>query len=257
MKGWGIILLLFAFNVAFAQSTRVRGKVTDAKTGEVLPLVSVVFKGTTVGIATDFDGMYSLETRENVSEVEASLIGYVSQKVKIIPGAFNMVDFALEPQAFDLDEVQVTPGENPAHAILRNVIKNKSKNSRSALSEYYCQTYTKMELDLTNIKPGFKNKKLQKNFGFIFNHMDTSVVTGKAYLPVMISESSADYYFRKSPPLSREIVKASRISGIEEDYTLAQFTGHLHVNINLYDNFIDVFEAVSYTHLTLPTILLV
>lgn len=243
MKGWGIILLLFVFNVTFAQSTRVRGKVTDAKTGEVLPLVSVVFKGTVVGIATDFDGMYSLETRESVSEVEASLMGYISQKVKITPGAFNTVDFALEPQAFDLDEVKVTPGENPAHAILRNVIRNKSRNSRSALSEYYCQTYTKMELDLTNINPGFKNKKLQKNFGFIFNHMDTSVVTGKAYLPVMISESSADYYFRKSPSLSREIVKASRISGIEEDYTLAQFTGHLHVNINLYDNFIDIFEV--------------
>ncbi len=44
-----------------------------------------------------------------------------------------------------------------------------------------------MELDLTNIKQGFKNKKLQKNFGFIFEHMDTSVITGKAYLPVMIS----------------------------------------------------------------------
>lgn len=243
MKGWGIILLLLAFNVTFAQSTRVRGKVTDAKTGEALPLVSVVFKGTTIGIATDFDGMYSLETRENVSEVEAFLIGYISKKVKITPGAFNAVDFVLEPQAFDLDEVKVTPGENPAHPILRNVIKNKPKNSRTALSEYFCQTYTKMELDLTNIKPGFKNKKLQKNFGFIFNHMDTSVITGKAYLPVMISESSADYYFRKSPPLSREIVKASRISGIEEDYTLAQFTGHLHVNINLYDNFIDVFEV--------------
>ena len=49
-----------------------------------------------------------------------------------------------------------------------------------------------MELDLTNIKPGFKNKRLQKNFGFIFDHMDTSVITGKAYLPVMISEASAD-----------------------------------------------------------------
>ena len=72
-----------------------------------------------------------------------------------------------------------------------------------------------MELDLTNIKPGFKNKKLQKNFGFIFEHMDTSVITGKAYLPVMISEASADYYYRKSPSLSREIVNASRISCIE------------------------------------------
>ena len=59
----------------------------------------------------------------------------------------------------------------------------------------------------------------------------------------MISEASADYYYRRSPKLSREIVKASRISGIEEDYSLAQFTGHLHVNVNLYDNYINIFEV--------------
>ena len=38
-------------------------------------------------------------------------------------------------------------------------------------------------------------------------------------------------------------MKASRISGIEEDYSLAQFTGHLHVNVNLYDNYINIFEV--------------
>lgn len=65
-----------------------------------------------------------------------------------------------------------------------------------------------MELDIANMKPEFKNKKLQKNFGFIFQYMDTSAITGKAYLPVMISEASADYYYRRSPKLSREIVKA-------------------------------------------------
>lgn len=243
IKGIGIVILLLISNLVFAQSTRVRGSVTDAKTGEVLPLVNIFFKGTTVGMTTDFDGNYVIETREDVSELQASFVGYITQTVKIKKGAFNTVDFKLEPQTFDLEEVKVTPGENPAHAILRNVSKNKPKNSPSALSEYFCRTYTKMELDLTNIKPGFKNKKLQQNFGFIFEHMDTSVITGKAYLPVMISEASADYYYRKSPSLSREIVKASRISGIEEDYTLAQFTGHLHVNVNLYDNYIDIFEV--------------
>lgn len=243
IKGIGIVILLLIGNLVFAQSTRVRGSVTDAKTGEVLPLVNIFFKGTTVGMTTDFDGNYVIETREDVSELQASFVGYITQTVKINKGAFNTVDFKLEPQTFDLEEVKVTPGENPAHAILRNVSKNKPKNSPSALSEYFCRTYTKMELDLTNIKPGFKNKKLQQNFGFIFEHMDTSVITGKAYLPVMISEASADYYYRKSPSLSREIVKASRISGIEEDYTLAQFTGHLHVNVNLYDNYIDIFEV--------------
>ncbi len=235
------LLLLSAFCV-WAQSTRVRGKITDAKTGEPLPLVNVVFKGSFVGVTTDFDGMYFIETREAVEELQASFVGYVSQTRKITSGAYNTIDFKLQPQAFDLEEIKVTPGENPAHAILRKVSQNKKKNNPDRIQSYFCNTYTKMELDLTNMKSGFKNKKLQKNFGFIFDHIDTSVVTGKAYLPVMISEASADYYFRKSPSLSREIVKASRISGIEEDYTLAQFTGHLHANFNLYDNYIDIFE---------------
>ena len=236
------VLLLLVCSV-WAQSTRVRGKITDAKTGEPLPLVNVVFKGSFVGVTTDFDGVYSIETREAVEELQASFVGYIPQSRKVVPGAYNTIDFKLEPQSFDLEEIKVTPGENPAHAILRKVSQNKKKNNPDRIQSYFCNTYTKMELDLTNVKPGFKNKKLQKNFGFIFDHIDTSVVTGKAYLPVMISEASADYYFRKSPSLSREIVKASRISGIEEDYTLAQFTGHLHANFNLYDNYIDIFEV--------------
>ncbi|MDE6451943.1 MAG: DUF5686 and carboxypeptidase regulatory-like domain-containing protein, partial [Odoribacter sp.] len=238
-----VLLFLFAGNCLFAQSTKVKGKVTDAKTGEVLPLVNIVFKGTTVGITTDFDGEYMLETRQEVTEVQASFVGYVTQSVPIRPGLFNTVDFQLEPQTFDLEEVRIAPGENPAHAILKHVCKNKFRNNPTRFPSYFCKTYTKMELDLTNIKPGFKNKKLQKNFGFVFDHMDTSVITGKAYLPIMISEASADYYYRKSPSLSREIVRASRISGIEEDYTLAQFTGHLHGKVNFYDNYIDIFDV--------------
>lgn len=243
MKKGGLILLgLLLSLVAVAQSTRVRGKITDAKTGEVLPLVNVVFKGTTIGVTSDFDGMYTIETRDPVTELQASFVGYEPQTVSVIPGAYNAVDFRLVPVTFDLEEVRVRPGENPAHAILKRVSENKKKNNPDELLLYNCSTYTKMELDLTNINPYFKNKKLQKNFGFIFEHMDTSVITGKAFLPVMISEATADYYYRKSPSFSREIVKASRISGIEEDYSLAQFTGHLHGNFNLYNNYIDIFD---------------
>ncbi|WP_294140603.1 DUF5686 and carboxypeptidase-like regulatory domain-containing protein [uncultured Sanguibacteroides sp.] len=246
MKCAKFILFLFLslwITELSAQTTKVRGRVTDAKTGEPLPLVSISFVGTTIGITTDFDGYYTIETRAEVSEIMAAYLSYERQVVKIKPGAFNTVDFKLEPVVTDLGEVTVTPGENPAHAILRNISKNKKRNNPAEKDSYHCSTYTKMELDVANIKPEFKNKKLQKNFGFIFQYIDTSVITGKAYLPVMISEASADYYYRKTPRLSREVVKASRISGIEEDYTLAQFTGHLHVNVNLYDNYINIFEV--------------
>ncbi len=225
-----------------AQNTRVRGKITDAATGEPLPFVNVVFKGTTIGVTSDFDGLYTLETREPVTVLYVSFLGYEVQEVKIVPGAFHAIDCRLVPLPFELDQVTVTPGENPAHAILKNISRNKKRNNPEELPQYNLSTYTRMELDLTNINPEFKNKRLQKNFGFIFDYMDTSVITGKAFLPVMISEASADYYRRKSPDFSREIVKASRISGIKEDYSLAQFTGHLHGNINFYNNYIDLFE---------------
>ena len=96
-----LLLLLFAGDIIYAQSTRVKGKVIDAKTGEPLPLVNIVFKGTTIGITSDFNGEYTLETREEVSELQASSLGYILQTVKINPGNFNTVNFRLEPQAFD------------------------------------------------------------------------------------------------------------------------------------------------------------
>ena len=110
-----------------AQSTRVRGQVTDAATGEPLQFVSVVFPGTTVGITTDEQGIYSLETRDTVSRVEASMVGYVSRTQPVTPRQYNQVDFALEAAQFGIDNVVITPGENPALPILEGVIRNRSR----------------------------------------------------------------------------------------------------------------------------------
>ena len=100
-----------------------------------------------------------------------------------------------------------------------------------------------MELGLANIRE-FRSKKLQQNFGFIFEHLDTSSVTGQPYLPVMISETAADYYHSRTPSVAREVIRASQISGIEDNSVLAQFTGHLHADVNLYENFIALFGVV-------------
>ena len=135
--------------------------------------------GTTIGVTTDFDGNYDIETREDVSEIMASFVSYERQTVAVKKGAFNTIDFKLVPIVTHLDEVKVKPGENPAHAILRNISKNKKRNNPAEKESYSYTTYTKMELDIANMKPEFKNKKLQKNFGFIFQYMDTSAITGE------------------------------------------------------------------------------
>ena len=47
-------------------------------------------------------------------------------------------------------------------------------------------------------------------------------------------ETAADYYHSRTPSVAREVIRASQISGIEDNSVLAQFTGHLHADVNLY-----------------------
>lgn len=226
----------------FGQTTKVRGKVTDAKSGEPLPLVNIVFCGTTTGVTSDFEGNYFIETRDRVNAIQASFVGYQPDTLFVHMGGFNTIHFKLDPLVMNLDEVTVNAGENPAISLMKKVVKHKKRNNPDRFERYSYKTYTKMELDLANIKSEFKTKRFQKNFGFVLNYVDTSVINGKPYLPLMISEAYANYYHQRSPRVDREVVNASRISGIEEDYSLAQFTGHLHANVNLYDNYISLFD---------------
>lgn len=242
-----LIMVLF-FSVAAVsaygqQTTKVRGQVKNADTGEPMAYVGITVPGTSIATTTDANGVYFLETRLPVSEVKTLYLSFESQTKPVEQGKFNTIDFALVEIVNEIEVFfTIKKGENPAHRILRNVSKHKPQNSPAYKDSYTYTTYTKLEFDIANMKPEFKNKKLQKNFGFVFDYMDTSAMTGQAYLPVMISEASADYYYRKSPTLSREIVNASRISGMQQGTTFTQFTGNMHANINIYDNFIDIFN---------------
>ena len=53
-KKLSLLLLLIPF-VVFSQSRIIKGKVTDGKTGEPIPVVSIVLKTTKIGVYTDFE----------------------------------------------------------------------------------------------------------------------------------------------------------------------------------------------------------
>ena len=73
--------------------------------------------------------------------------------------------------------------------------------------------------------------------------MDTSALTGQVYLPAMIAESTAELYRSRSPEFKREVIRASRVSGVENNVAVAQFTGGMHGDVNFYDNYIVLFNA--------------
>ncbi len=82
----------------------VSGIVKDAETGEVLPGVSVIEKGTTKGAHTDGDGRFSLTVSDNATLV-VSFLGYKSQE--IVVGNRTVINVSLVSDAQELGEVLV------------------------------------------------------------------------------------------------------------------------------------------------------
>ncbi|RDC65907.1 TonB-dependent receptor [Adhaeribacter pallidiroseus] len=70
-------LLYFISGVAMAQS--LRGRVTDAQTGEALPGVTIAVANTTTGTTTDTRGDYTLSLTNGPHQVQFSFIGYNTQ----------------------------------------------------------------------------------------------------------------------------------------------------------------------------------
>lgn len=87
----------------FAQ-TVIKGKVTD-DTGEELPGVNVVVKGTSNGTVTDIFGDYSLEVSDPSATLVFSFVGFVSQEIVI--GSQSVVDVQLVTDVVSLQEVVV------------------------------------------------------------------------------------------------------------------------------------------------------
>ncbi len=242
-----LIFLLISFLflsfpvISFSQGTKIMGSVHDGKTGEAIPFVNVVVPGTTIGTLTDFNGNYALEFRQKCDSVTAFLIGYNRITRKILNNQFQTVDFELIPENLDLPEVTITYQGNPAEVLLRKVIRNKNRNALQSFESYQYEAYTKIELDANNITDRFKNNKLLTRFNFVWNYIDTSTMGGKSYLPVFITETMSDIYFRKSPRLRKEIITASSISGLHNT-SVSQFLGNLSEQVDIYKNFIPLFE---------------
>lgn len=97
-----MLMLLFAPLVMFAQNI-ITGTVSD-ETGEPIIGATVIEKATTNGVATDFDGKFSLNVNTG-STIEISYIGFISQEIKVSDSR-NLNIVLLEDRQ-TLDEVVV------------------------------------------------------------------------------------------------------------------------------------------------------
>ncbi|MFZ5970330.1 MAG: DUF5686 family protein [Bacteroidota bacterium] len=238
-----LVLLASALGFTQAQETIVSGKVTDASSGDPIPFVNVVFKGTTVGGTTDFDGNYRIRTTGPVDSITASYIGYKVRSKAVARGITQVVNFQLAEEIVALQEVVVKAGENPAFEVLRNVVRNKNKNDKRKLTAYEYDTYTKIEIDVDNISDKLREKKFMKKITQVLDSVDRIAgEDGKPILPLFITESVSKLYYRDNPSLKKEHLLKSKINGVGvEDGTLVtQVVGSSFQEYNFYQNWLNI-----------------
>jgi len=126
-----IAMLLWIGSLSAQQTGNIEGVVIDSKTGEKLPGVNIILKGTYYGAATDIDGKFRINgiTVGNY-DVKISLIGYTTVEytgIEIEPNKTKQIDVNLEETVLTLNQEVVVIGDKP----LMDVEETQSKRTVS------------------------------------------------------------------------------------------------------------------------------
>ncbi|GGK47968.1 MULTISPECIES: SusC/RagA family TonB-linked outer membrane protein [Flavobacteriaceae] len=140
MKKLITCLLIFMLGIiqAQAQDKTVTGTVFD-ETGGPLPGASITIKGTTKGVSTDFDGLFSI-TAKNTDILVVSFMGYTTKEITV--GTKTTFNITLQPDQNVLDEVVlVSFGAQKKKSIVSSIttvkpaeLKVSSSNLTTALA---------------------------------------------------------------------------------------------------------------------------
>jgi TonB-linked SusC/RagA family outer membrane protein len=109
MKRGALLCLILCFTLlwgnAEAQSRTVSGTVKDGSTGEAIPGVSVLIKGTLTGTITDVNGNFSIQSNSDADVIVFSFVGYAKNEVAV--AGKTTIDVTLAQDLTTLEEVVV------------------------------------------------------------------------------------------------------------------------------------------------------
>lgn len=107
-----VIIFCCIVQLGWAQVYTVKGKVTDASTGEALPYATVKIEGQPIGSTTGFDGKYSVKLKEGVYSIKVEAFGFAPFAEELTVTGDVVKDIQLTETINELEEVVIT-GEAP------------------------------------------------------------------------------------------------------------------------------------------------
>jgi hypothetical protein len=165
MKIFFALLLMFSVSNTSAQ-TLISGVVKDTN-NEPLPFINVYFKNSKVGTTTDVNGLFEINTNQNLKTLIFSSVGFKTVEYNLKSNRDFNIKIILE-DGESLEEVVVVSKpkkrlkkkENPAYRIMQEIWERKQKNSLKTLDFLQYQKYEILEVNLNKIDTVFMGKLL-------------------------------------------------------------------------------------------------
>ena len=222
MKRFILIHILTIISISALAQYTLKGRIVDNETGSPLPFVSIVYNEHGQGLTTDLSGNFELTTTNQVSWLKISYLGYSPQTITISPEIYSrLLTIGLSPIAYNLEEVVVKPGINPAHRIINEVIKNRDRNNPEKLPQFRYNSYNKMYFTfhrdttvLSDESMAGKNDTIPSSNA---DPLEKKIESFKKRQHIFIMESLTERNFRL-PNNNSEKVLASRASGLQDPF---------------------------------------
>ena len=201
------LFLTFAVGWVSAQNHSLSGKITDGQSRQPLAFVNVVVNGGLIGVISDIDGKYEIATNEPITKVLFSSVGYEAKEIVVQPNQ-KKCDVALTPKTFELKEVTVEAGENPAHRIIDSLFAHRKANNPNSLDAYRYKIYDQMVFTVDSTELGnalsVSNEGGLQRFDSILKKSD-----------LMVMETASEVIF-KSPDRKLQNVLGTKVAGMKE-----------------------------------------
>ena len=262
MKYWVLSFLgiFFISSVVYSQPATVKGKVIDNETKEPLAFVNIVYNEYGNGIVTDIDGYFSLPAGKNISFLKLSYVGYESITISTDKALQKSpLIIKLKKKIYDIDEVIILPGVNPAHRIIKKVTENRKMNNPEKIRSFSYTSYNKMiitsvfeSIQTIDTSSTIKNDTLQTTNNKISlvitpntTHLeatDSALIKAKEFfdkqhLFLMESVSEREFIY---PDKNNEKIIASRVSGFKDpSFTLLATQTQ---SFSFYDDLINILD---------------
>ena len=235
-----LVFSIFITKMIFAQST-ISGRVINKETGEAMPFVNIIYNQKKEGLTTNIDGRFSIDNVEKVEFLQFSYVGFKGvfvpkESIHLIPNGIVQ----MQRKSYNIDEVIVFPGENPAHRIINKAVANRKLNNPDKLSSYSYTAYHKMvfTIDMKNAeKVVYDTSNISKSI------KDSSSIKMKEFLDkqhLFLMESVSNKKFRFPGQHGEEII-ASRVSGFKEP-SMVLLANQLQ-SFSFYENMITLAES--------------